>query len=138
LLEKIGQGARGVVYKARHRLLKRPAPVKLIRSEIANEQATIAEFEHKVQLSAELTHWNSVQIYDNGCVIFECPSGKCLIIGNSFSEIIAKRNQLAWSLEGLPESANMFRDVIVRCLETNPERRFPNVTALKNAMENCV
>lgn len=66
LLEEIGQGARGVVYKAKHRLLKRPAAVKLIRSEIANEQSTIAEFEHEVQLSADLRHWNSVQIYDYG------------------------------------------------------------------------
>lgn len=66
LLEEIGQGGMGVVYKAKHRMLKRPAAIKLIRNEIADDPATIAEFEQEVQLSAELTHWNSVQIYDYG------------------------------------------------------------------------
>ncbi|WP_218932043.1 serine/threonine protein kinase [Adhaeretor mobilis] len=66
LLEKIGEGGRSTVYKAKHRLLKRPAAIKLIRQEIANESAAIASFEREVQLSAELTHWNSVHIYDYG------------------------------------------------------------------------
>lgn len=66
LLEEIGQGGMGVVYKAKHRMLKRPAAIKVIRAEIASDPKTIAEFEREVQLSAELTHWNSVQIYDYG------------------------------------------------------------------------
>lgn len=66
LLEEIGRGGMGVVYKAKHRMLKRPAAIKLILNEIANDPATIAEFEHEVQLSAELAHWNTVQIYDYG------------------------------------------------------------------------
>lgn len=66
LLEEIGQGGMGVVHKAKHQMLKRPAAIKLIRNEIANDPKTVEAFEHEVQLSAELTHWNSIQIYDYG------------------------------------------------------------------------
>ncbi|MEZ6059700.1 MAG: serine/threonine-protein kinase [Planctomycetaceae bacterium] len=66
LTDEIGRGAMGVVYRAEHRLLKRPAAIKLIRSESAADEAAIARFEHEVQISATLSHWNTVQIYDYG------------------------------------------------------------------------
>ncbi len=47
-------------------MLKRPAAIKLIRSECAADENAIARFEREVQLSATLSHWNTVQIYDYG------------------------------------------------------------------------
>jgi serine/threonine-protein kinase len=64
--KRIGEGGMGVVYRAKHRMLKRPAAIKLIRTDIADNPETVAEFEHEVQLSALLKHWNTVQIYDYG------------------------------------------------------------------------
>lgn len=66
LTEEIGRGGMGVVYRAEHRMLKRPAAIKLIRSECAADENAIARFESEVQLSATLSHWNTVQIYDYG------------------------------------------------------------------------
>jgi serine/threonine-protein kinase len=66
LTEEIGRGGMGVVYRAEHRMLKRPAAIKLIRSECAADEQAIARFEQEVQLSATLSHWNTVQIYDYG------------------------------------------------------------------------
>ncbi|MEM9412247.1 MAG: serine/threonine-protein kinase [Planctomycetota bacterium] len=66
LLDEIGSGGMGRVFKARHRMLKRPAAIKLIRTDLAKDLEKIAEFEHEVQLSASLSHWNTVQIYDYG------------------------------------------------------------------------
>ncbi len=66
LTEEIGRGGMGVVYRAEHRMLKRPAAIKLIRSECAADENAIARFEREVQLSATLSHWNTVQIYDYG------------------------------------------------------------------------
>lgn len=66
LTEEIGRGAMGIVYRADHRMLKRPAAIKLIRSERASDDNAIARFEQEVQLSATLSHWNTVQIYDYG------------------------------------------------------------------------
>jgi serine/threonine-protein kinase len=47
-------------------MLKRPAAIKLIRSESAAKNSVIKQFEQEVQISATLTHWNTVQIYDYG------------------------------------------------------------------------
>ncbi len=66
LSEEIGRGGMGVVYRAEHQMLKRPAAIKLIRSDCAADERTIARFEQEVQLSATLSHWNTVQIYDYG------------------------------------------------------------------------
>ncbi|MEO8271720.1 MAG: serine/threonine-protein kinase, partial [Aureliella sp.] len=66
LTEEIGRGGMGIVYRAEHRMLKRPAAIKLIRSECAADENAIARFESEVQLSATLSHWNTVQIYDYG------------------------------------------------------------------------
>lgn len=66
LTEEIGRGAMGVVYRAEHRMLKRPAAIKLIQPQSAADPSAIERFEREVQISANLSHWNTVQIYDYG------------------------------------------------------------------------
>ena len=66
LKERIGRGGMGEVYLAEHRLIKRPCAVKLIRSDRARDPQALARFEREVQAAANLTHWNSVNVYDYG------------------------------------------------------------------------
>ena len=66
LTTEIGRGGMGIVYRAEHRMLKRPAAIKLIRAERAASDQAVARFEQEVQMSATLSHWNTVQIYDYG------------------------------------------------------------------------
>jgi tRNA A-37 threonylcarbamoyl transferase component Bud32 len=65
LLEKIGEGGMGKVYKARHAMLKRPTAVKFIRPEMMTEEM-VNRFEREVQLTSSLTHPNTIQVYDYG------------------------------------------------------------------------
>lgn len=65
LLHEIGRGANGMVYRARHALLRRPVAVKLLSPDLTNED-TAARFEHEVQITSQLTHPNTVAIYDYG------------------------------------------------------------------------
>lgn len=65
LEEKIGEGGMGKVYKARHALLRRPTAVKLISSTTVDSE-NLARFEHEVQLTSQLTHPNTIEIYDYG------------------------------------------------------------------------
>lgn len=66
LKELLGAGGMGDVYLAEHRLLKRLCAVKLVRQDRANSRHLIECFEQEVKATAQLTHWNTVQVYDYG------------------------------------------------------------------------
>jgi hypothetical protein len=63
--EKIGEGGMGVVYRARHALMRRDTAVKLLLPDRADDVA-IERFEREVRLTCQLTHPNTIQVYDYG------------------------------------------------------------------------
>jgi serine/threonine-protein kinase len=64
LERKIGQGGMGEIYRARHAMLRRPTAVKLVGGTVSEER--LRRFEREVQLTARLTHPNTISIYDYG------------------------------------------------------------------------
>lgn len=63
--QKIGEGGMGIVYKASHTLLQRPAAIKVLPAERAGERDR-RRFEREVQLTSRLSHPNTISIYDYG------------------------------------------------------------------------
>jgi eukaryotic-like serine/threonine-protein kinase len=66
LKERLGAGGMGEVYLAEHRLLKRPCAVKVIRPDSGGDLQMLRRFEREVQATSQLTHPNTVAIYDYG------------------------------------------------------------------------
>jgi serine/threonine-protein kinase len=70
--ELIGRGGMGEVYFAHHRMLARPAAIKLIRAEaLAGEDASqaqvaVARFRREAEAAARLKSPHTVQLYDFG------------------------------------------------------------------------
>jgi serine/threonine-protein kinase len=68
LVELLGSGGMGEVWKASHRLLARPAAIKLIRPDSAGGDAreNVKRFEREVQAAAGLQSPHTVNVYDFG------------------------------------------------------------------------
>ncbi|MEK7484209.1 MAG: protein kinase, partial [Planctomycetota bacterium] len=66
ILEKIGQGGMGVVYKVRHRFLNQISVLKLILPSAQNTPELLKRFHRESQIMAKLKHPHIVQVYDSG------------------------------------------------------------------------
>jgi len=66
LLETIGQGAMGVVYRARQRSLNRTVALKMIRAGRFSTPGEIERFAREAEAAASLTHPGIVQVYEIG------------------------------------------------------------------------
>jgi len=66
LSRRLGAGGMGEVYLGEHTMLRRACAIKLIRPDQAGDPTTLSRFEREVQAMANLTHWNTVEVYDYG------------------------------------------------------------------------
>jgi DNA-binding NtrC family response regulator len=69
LVSKLGSGGMGEVWLGRHRLLARPAAVKLIRADVSTGEAReqfVRRFQREAHVTAGLRSPHTVQLYDFG------------------------------------------------------------------------
>jgi serine/threonine-protein kinase len=71
LTERVGRGGMGEVWRAKHRMLARPAAIKLISPEALGKggeltSTLIQRFEREAQTTATLQSQHTVQVYDFG------------------------------------------------------------------------
>jgi phosphate ABC transporter phosphate-binding protein len=76
VLDLLGKGAMGTVYKARHRTMKRVTAVKVLAPEVAQHGTFAQRFQREVETLAQLSHANIVMAFDAG----QSPTGPYLVM----------------------------------------------------------
>jgi serine/threonine protein kinase len=66
IVDKIGEGGMGEVYRAHDERLDRDVAVKVLPSSVAQDPERIARFEREAKAVAKLAHSNILAIYDFG------------------------------------------------------------------------
>ncbi len=68
LLERLGEGGFGQVFKARHQLMNRVVAVKVIRKDRLGNAEAVRRFQREIRAAAQLSHPNIITAYDAALV----------------------------------------------------------------------
>lgn len=66
IIEKLGSGGMGLVYKAKHSLMKRMVAIKLMLPQFAASATALKRFRQEAQAASHLNHPNILKVYDFG------------------------------------------------------------------------
>src|SRR5262249_53577158 len=64
ILELLGSGGMGAVYKAEHRLMERPVALKVISPDLMKRPGLVVRFRREVKAAARFSHPHIVTAYD--------------------------------------------------------------------------
>lgn len=96
LLEKIGEGGMGVVYRARYVGNNRQVAVKLIPEEINSDVTLLARFERELDVLKQLDHPNIVHCFGGRCESKQRFYAMELVPGGTLADYMLERGRLPW------------------------------------------
>lgn len=98
LLEMLGKGGMGAVYRGLDTSLDRPVAVKVLLSTLGEDMEFVKTFRHEAQAAAALNHPNVVQIYSFGIERGQPYMVMELLEGGRFDQMMAKGAPLSEAL----------------------------------------
>jgi serine/threonine protein kinase/tetratricopeptide (TPR) repeat protein len=123
IINLLGQGGMGAVYKAKDRELERLVALKVIRPEFAAQPETLHRFKQELILARQITHKNVIRIFDLGeaegikFITMEFIEGqdlKSLMVGEGklpYEEIVRIMDQVGGALEAAHAEGVVHRDL---------------------------
>jgi CheY-like chemotaxis protein len=98
ILDRLGAGGMGTVFKARHRRMKRVVALKVLSAELCKNESFVRRFQREVETIARLGHPNVVMAYDAD----EAEVGHFLVMefvsGRDLSSLVAKNGPMSPAL----------------------------------------
>ena len=99
LLDKLGQGGFGAVYKAFDQVLSREVAIKLLNLSNENQEEMVMRFQVESRVASRLEHQNIVRVYDFG----RDDNGRCYLVsellkGDSLHAHLKAKKKLPLSL----------------------------------------
>jgi serine/threonine-protein kinase len=122
ILEKLGAGGMGEVYRAEDTILGRQVAIKVLPDIIAGDPERLARFEHEAKLLASLSHQNIASVFGleeadgKRFIVMELAEGETLVKRISrgplpVDEALAVCRQIAEGLEAAHEKGIVHRDL---------------------------
>jgi serine/threonine protein kinase len=94
VLERIGEGAMGVVYRARDKTLDRTVALKIMSAELNDEDELLLRFRREAEAIGHLNHPNIVTVYDMGARDDRLYLAMELVEGEDLRALIERRAAL--------------------------------------------
>jgi serine/threonine protein kinase len=98
ILDKIGEGGMGVVYKARDTKLDRIVPLKFLPKHLLCDEEAKTRFVHEAKTASALDHPNIATIYEIDEAEGECFISMTYIQGKSIKELIKQKEIDGWDM----------------------------------------
>ena len=134
IVEKIGEGGMGVVYRACDERLDRDVAIKVLHETVADEPERLARFEREAKLLASLSHQNIATLHG-----LEEHEGQCFLVmelveGDNLAARISRgsipvdnamdlAHQIAEGLEAAHEQGIIHRDLKPANVMVSPRAR---------------
>jgi len=95
ILEKIGAGGMGAVYKARHQLMHRQVAIKMVLAQLSANSMTLKRFTQEARATSQLNHPNILTVFDFGI----SPSNQPYLVmdfleGVNFGRVLEETRQI--------------------------------------------
>jgi serine/threonine protein kinase len=91
IIEKVGEGGMGVVYKAEDTKLKRTVALKILNSNLIKDRRTLELYIDEARSTASLSHPNIVKVYDIGRINEDNFISMEFVEGENFMDILQRR-----------------------------------------------
>lgn len=95
VIEHIGSGGMGQVFRAKHRIMDREVAIKVIKRQYMNDETTLRRFENEIKAAAKLNHPSIVSSFDAegeehlNLLVMEYVDGK------KMSDLVAHKKRLS-------------------------------------------
>lgn len=141
VLDKLGEGGMGKVYKARQTRTGRTVALKIVRSHLLANPLVRMRYEREVQAAGQLQHPNIVSVFDAGEVTGRCYMAMEFVDGIDLSRLIKAHGilpvaeaceyarQAALGLQHAHDAGFVHRDIKPSNIIVSGERHVPEATS---------